>query len=67
MTHTDDLSDDLLVGASSIAAFLGWPVAAIYRPPKGLPIFKLRRKRCARKSSLVRFIEQQDGGMIAAE
>lgn len=68
------LSDDLLYGAKAIAAFMFGEVAdekdaaanvrrAYHAADKlGLPTFRLGSTICARKSSILKWIEQQESG-----
>jgi hypothetical protein len=60
-----ELADDLLVGAAAIAIFLFGD--AKYRrrvfylaEKKRLPIFRLHSQLCARKSTLIKWIEDQE-------
>lgn len=57
------LSDDLLRGADAIAAFLGMPRRAVYHSvSKGhLPHFRIGETVCARKSTLMAWIAEQEG------
>lgn len=57
-----NLAADILRGADAIAAHLGFPRRAIYHlVAKGrLPHFRLGDTVCARRSTLARWIEQQE-------
>jgi hypothetical protein len=67
--HDSGLSTDLLVGSSTIAAFIfGDPsrARAIYRlETKRWPIFRLGRELAARRSALTTFIAAQERGTCA--
>ena len=58
----DDLAADMLRGADAIARFLGFPRRSIYHMAarNSLPHFKLGDTICARRSTLTRWIEQQE-------
>lgn len=64
----DNLAADLLRGADAIAAFLGFPRRTVYHAvAKGhLPHFRIGETVCARKSTLARWIEQQEAVGAAA-
>ena len=53
---------DLLLGADAIAAFLGIAPRQVYRirQRRELPIFKLRRKMAARRSTLVAVLARKE-------
>lgn len=61
------LKDDLLSGADAIGAFLGKDARAVYYlVSKGqLPAFRLGSVLHARKSTLVRFLEQREHEAIS--
>ena len=56
------LAADLLRGASAIADFLGFERRVVYHAISAghLPTFKMGATICARKSSLLRWIEEQE-------
>ena len=61
------LADDLLNGAVSIGAFLGWPPRRIYYEAEleramtsGFPVFRVGSHLTARKSSLLKWIATQE-------
>lgn len=51
-----ELADDLLKGARAIAEFTGFEVREIYEfwQAKALPIFKVGKRLCARRSELLK-------------
>jgi hypothetical protein len=53
---------DLLSGAESIAAFLGIKPRRVYHlaETQRLPVFRLGATLCARKSTLVKWIERME-------
>lgn len=58
-----NLNDDILRGAEAIQAFLGFEKRSqVYHyASKGeIPVFRMGRVLCARKSTLLRFIEQRE-------
>jgi excisionase family DNA binding protein len=57
-----ELKDDILRGADAIAAYLGFPRRAIYHAvSKGhLPHFRIGEIVCARRSTLTRWIAEQE-------
>jgi hypothetical protein len=64
-TTPDSLADDLLRGADAIAEFIyGKATSAyrqrVYRAKDELPCFKLGKDICARKSTLLRWIAEQE-------
>ncbi len=65
LNDTNQLSDDLLEGADAIAEFV-FGRAAMRRKvyhlaqDKKFPVFKLGSKICARKSTLLQWIEAQE-------
>lgn len=61
---TIDLKDDMLRGADAIADFIGMPRRAIYHAiSKGsLPHFRIGETVCARKSTLLSWIGEQEKG-----
>ena len=63
MDHSNDnLAADILRGADAIAKHLGFPRRAIYHlvSKGGLPSFRLGETVCARKSTLTRWIQEQE-------
>jgi predicted DNA-binding transcriptional regulator AlpA len=75
LTHPDQaLSNDLLEGSEAIAAFMGVTQRTVYRlstevpPHLRLPTFKLGSNvLCARRSSILRWIERQECDRTASE
>lgn len=63
----DNISHDLLRGADAIATYLGFPRRAVYHAvAKGhLPSFRVGETVCARKSTLVAWIAEQEAGAAA--
>lgn len=58
-----NLNDDILRGAEAIASFLGLDKrqAVYHHAAKGeLPTFRIGSTICARKSTLVKWIEEQE-------
>jgi hypothetical protein len=55
---------DLLTGADKIAAFIGVKPRRIYHlaETKRLPVFRLGATLCARRSTLVKWIEDMERG-----
>jgi excisionase family DNA binding protein len=53
---------ELLTGADEIAAFIGVKARRIYHlaETKRLPVFRLGATLCARRSTLVRWIEEME-------
>ncbi len=62
------LAGDILRGASAIAAFMGFERRVIYHlASKGtLPVFRMGDIVCARKSTLVAWVIQQEAAAKAA-
>jgi hypothetical protein len=62
-----DLADDLLEGASEIAAFLGKSPRQVYHltQTRRLPVFRLGSILCARKSRIVAWIEDQEAQTLS--
>ena len=56
---TDKISDDLLRGAAEIADYTGLPRRRVYRltERKQMPVFRLGSELCARKSTLLRWLD----------
>ncbi len=64
------ISDDMLLGTEAIAKWLlgdGAEARKIYGMAEAgrLPCFKIGKRICARKSVLLRWIEQQERGPVA--
>lgn len=63
---TPSPASDMLVGAEAIAQFLRGPSAdraqvyRLIRKRSGIPVFRLNRTLCARRSKLVEWIEAQE-------
>ncbi|WP_075656839.1 hypothetical protein [Pseudochrobactrum sp. B5] len=59
---SENLSDDILIGAKSISKFSGFPERTIYHLcAKGsFPHFKAGDLLCARKSTIINWIAQQE-------
>lgn len=57
-----NLADDLLNGAKEIAAFMGLPARSIYHAidTGALPSFRIGAKICARKSTLIAWVAEQE-------
>lgn len=57
-----NLSDDVLHGAQEIASFLGTNRKKIYdlAARRALPVFKMGETVCARKSTLLTWIQTQE-------
>ena len=67
----ENVSDDILRGADAIAEFLlgdGGQRRKVYHLAHSgqLPVFRLGSILCARRSTLIRFIESQEGRSIGA-
>lgn len=63
MEHANDnIAGDILRGADAIAKFLGFPRRTIYHlaSKNGLPHFKLGETICARRSTLMAWIIEQE-------
>ncbi|MFG1399902.1 DNA-binding protein [Roseixanthobacter pseudopolyaromaticivorans] len=62
MNDNTPLAQDVLRGADDIAAFLGMEPRAIYHAASRskLPTFRLGAKICARKSTLLTWIAEQE-------
>jgi hypothetical protein len=70
MTTTDEL--DLLTGAEAIAAFMRVKPRRVYHlvETQQLPVFRLGATLCARRSTLVRWIESMErlsGAQVAEQ
>lgn len=59
----DNVAGDMLRGANAIAHFLGFPQRTIYHAvSKGqIPCFRIGEQVCARKSTLLAWIAEQEG------
>jgi len=62
--HACSIADDLLDGADAIAAFLGWTRRRVYYEANksriqktGFPIFRIGAQVCARKTTLIGWLE----------
>jgi hypothetical protein len=62
-----DIADDLLPNTRSIAAWLGIPPARVARLCRDgeLPTFRIGKHHAARKSTLLKSIEAQEGATRA--
>lgn len=60
---TKTIADDVLQGAEPIAAFLGLSARQLYHLVQqgALPVFRLGATICARKSTLLKWIAEQEG------
>ena len=63
--HDNSIADDILRGASAIAIFLHGDAAkrrsVYHEASRGrLPTFRFSGRLCARKSTLIKFIEDQE-------
>jgi len=58
---------DLLSGADSIAAFMGIKSRRVYHlaETQRLPVFRLGSTLCARRSTLIRWIEEMERGTVS--
>lgn len=69
----DTLATDLLRGADQIASFTGLTPRQVYHMQKHLPLFKIGQCLCARKSTLMSWVAEQEaactgrGGPAKAE
>lgn len=63
----DNLAADLLRGADAMATFLGFPRRTVYHAvSKGhLPHFRIGEIVCARRSTLTKWIAEQEGRAAA--
>lgn len=58
---TYNLAQDILQGAQAIADFGGWTRRQVYHfVAHGLPVFRIGSNLCARKSSILAWIELQE-------
>ncbi|WP_188261974.1 DNA-binding protein [Azospirillum tabaci] len=55
-----DLSGDLLEGAEKIGAFMGLTARQVYHQRESLPIFTIGAKLFARKSTIMKWIAEQE-------
>ena len=62
-----ELSEDILIGAEAISAFTGWKRRRVFHlAEKGeIPCFKVGGIIHARKSTLIRWIEQMESRSMA--
>ena len=60
--YPPSLADDILTGASEIAAFLGWPERRVYHAAsKGqLPVKRIGNKIISRRSALTRALSFEE-------
>lgn len=58
------LANDMLQGADAIGEFMGLDPRQVYHQRKRLPTFKIGATICARKSTLLRWIEDQEAKAI---
>lgn len=54
------LAEDMLQGAEEIGAFMGLDPRQVYHQRKRLPVFKIGALICARKSTILRWIAEQE-------
>ena len=66
--NDNNLAGDILRGATSIADYLGFERRAVYHAvSKGsIPTFRIGETVCARKSTLMNWIVEQERGARAA-
>jgi hypothetical protein len=58
---TYTLAEDILHGAKAIAVFGGWTRRQVYHfVSRGLPVFRMGSILCARRSSILAWIELQE-------
>lgn len=55
-----ELAGDLLQGAVAIGTFMGLRPRQVYHQRKRLPVFQIGAVICARKSTLLAWIEEQE-------
>ena len=69
MSATENLADDLLRGAGAIASFLGTNERRVFYmlERKQIPGFKLGGLWNARKSTLVKYIEELEAEAVESE
>jgi hypothetical protein len=60
------LAEDLLQGAEAIGAFMGLRPRQVYHQRKRLPVFHIGAVICARKSTLLTWIAEQEQKARAA-
>lgn len=62
----DNMSRDIMVGADVIAEFLGMRRRQVYRAAEYgyLPVFRVGALICARRTTLTKWIEQQEGASL---
>ena len=65
---TDSIAGDLLQGADEVAGFTGIDRRAVYHlaQTRKLPVFRMGTVICARKSTLMRWIEEQEAKSMGA-
>lgn len=59
------LADDMLSGVAAISAFTGWPQRRVYyfaSTGEVRSLFRIGRQICARRSTLLREIEEREAG-----
>lgn len=56
------LANDMLEGAEQIGAFIGLKPRQVYHLQDKLPVFQIGAKLFARKSTIVRWIAEQERG-----
>ncbi|CAO3425767.1 hypothetical protein [Azospirillum argentinense] len=54
------LSEDMLEGAEKIGAFMGLTARQVYHLQESLPVFTIGAKLFARKSTIMKWIEEQE-------
>ena len=69
MTEVAELADDLLITAEAIGKYIGLNQRQIYNliANSDFPAFRLGNILCARKSSIKRYIEEQESTCKAAK
>lgn len=55
-----NIADDMLQGADAIAAFMGLSPRQVYHQQKRLPVFNIGSMLCARRSTLLAWVEEQE-------
>lgn len=64
--HHTGLADDMLQGAAAIGSFMGLGERQVYHQRNRLPVFKIGALLCARKSTLMRWIAEQEAKATGA-
>lgn len=66
LKQSPSLAEDMLHGAEAIGKFIGLDPRQVYHQRKRLPTFKIGALICARKSTLLRWIEEQEAKSTGA-